>query len=249
MVTDLNRYTWDEIAAMDPADMTYLLPISSLEQHGKHLALGADDFILRCALNELYKKEEITSNMLMLPIIHYGNSHEHLAFRGVISISCDTIVSIIRDVLKCMKMHGVKKLVILNSHGGNTALIEAYTQEWELEFGVRVFTVSLWSPYFFRGAELGMDTPLSLEIHAGEMETSILQYGMPEMVRNEKISPETDCLVELKDYYTGWNSAELSPGNGQMGAASHASVEKGERLVKFMGDKMCSYLLEIQNQF
>ena len=47
MVTDLNKYTWEEIAAMDPAEMTYILPISSLEQHGRHLALGADDFILR----------------------------------------------------------------------------------------------------------------------------------------------------------------------------------------------------------
>ena len=59
MVTDLNRYTWSEIAAMDPADMTYILPISSLEQHGRHLAMGADDFILQCALKELYKKTEM----------------------------------------------------------------------------------------------------------------------------------------------------------------------------------------------
>ena len=58
MVTDLNSYTWDEVAAMDPAEMTYILPISSLEQHGRHLAMGTDDFILRCALKELYKKTE-----------------------------------------------------------------------------------------------------------------------------------------------------------------------------------------------
>lgn len=248
MVTDLNQYTWEEIAAMDPAEMTYILPISSLEQHGRHLALGADDFILRCAMKELYQKTEITANMLMLPIVHYGNSHEHLGFRGVISISCDTIVSIIRDVLKCMKMHGVKRLVILNSHGGNTALVEAYAQEWEVEFGIKVYTISLWSPYFFRGAELGMDTPLSLEIHAGEMETSILQYGMPEMVREDKIRPEWDNPVELLDYYTGWSCSDLSPDNGLMGMPTRATREKGERLVRYMGDKICSYLVDIQNR-
>lgn len=248
MITNLNSYTWEEIAAMDPAEMTYILPISSLEQHGRHLALGADDFILRCAMDELYKKEEITSNMLMLPVVHYGNSHEHLAFRGVISISCDTIVAIIRDVLKCMKMHGVKRLVILNSHGGNTALVEAYAQEWEVEFGIKVYTISLWSPYFFRGAELGVETPLSLEIHAGEMETSVLQYGMPEMVRNDKCTPELDHPVELKDYYTGWLVKDISPDNGQMGMASRATKEKGKTIVEYMGNKICSYLLEIQNR-
>lgn len=246
MVTDLNSYTWDEIAAMDPAGMTYILPISSLEQHGRHLAMGADDFILRCALKELYTKEELTGNFLCLPIVHYGNSHEHLAFRGVISFSCDTIVSIIRDVLSCMRRHGVKKLVILNSHGGNTALIEAYAQEWEEEFGVAVYTISLWSPSFFRGADVGTETPLSVEIHAGEMETSILEYGMPEMVRKDKIDPKWDNPVELLDYYAGWSSADLSPDNGLMGMASRASEEKGRRIVQYMGEKICTYLQEIQ---
>ena len=246
MIKDLNRFTWEEIAAMCPAEMTYILPISSLEQHGRHLALGADDFILRCAMDELYKKEEITSNMMMLPVVHYGNSHEHLSFPGVISISCDTIVAIIRDVLKCMKMHGVKKLVILNSHGGNTALVEAYAQEWEVEFGIKVYTISLWSPYFFRGAELGIETPLSLEIHAGEMETSILQYGMPEAVREDKRTAELDHPVELVDYYTGWLVKDISPDNGQMGMASRATKEKGKALIEYMGNKICSYLLEIQ---
>lgn len=248
MVTDLNAYTWDELAAMDPKDMTYILPISSLEQHGRHLALGADDFILRCALKELYGREEITAPMLCLPILHYGNSHEHLAFRGVVSLSCDTIVAIVRDVLRCMQRHGVRKLVVLNSHGGNTALLEAYAQEWEVEFGIAVYTISLWSPSFFQGAELGVETPLNLEVHAGEMETSILEYGMPEMVRTEKISPEWDNPVELTDFYAGWSSAALSPGNGTMGMASRASAEKGRRIVAYMGDRICAYLVDIQSR-
>ncbi len=248
MFTDLNRYTWEEIAAMDPADTTYVLPISSLEQHGRHLTLGTDDFILQCALKELYGKQEITSNMLCLPIIHYGNSHEHLDFRGVISFSCDTIVSILRDVLSCMKRHGVKKLVVINSHGGNTALLEAYAQEWEVEYGVKVYTISFWSPSFFRGAALPIETPLSQEIHAGELETSVLQYGMPDTVREDKIDPKWDRPVELTDYYAGWSSAALSPDNGVMGVPSKASAEKGEALTRYIGEKICGYLLEIQAQ-
>ena len=45
MLRDLNSFTWDEFAALDPHELTYVLPIGALEQHGRHLALGADDFI------------------------------------------------------------------------------------------------------------------------------------------------------------------------------------------------------------
>ncbi len=245
MITDINSHTWDELEAMDVSQMTYILPISSLEQHGKHLTLGADDFILSCAMEELYTKD-VAGNLLVLPTIHYGNSHEHIAFRGVVSISCNTIVSMVRDVLGCMQMHGIKKLVVINSHGGNTALLEAYAQEWEVEFGVKVYTISIWSPSFFQGAELGVETPLSVEIHAGEMETSILQNGMPHMVRQDKISTQYDTQIELKPYYAGWSSADLSPGNGTMGVASLATPEKGKTITAYMGNKMAQYLTEIQ---
>lgn len=51
MLRDLNSFTWDEFAALDPHELTYVLPIGALEQHGRHLALGADDFILRCVMD------------------------------------------------------------------------------------------------------------------------------------------------------------------------------------------------------
>ncbi|MBE6989767.1 MAG: creatininase family protein [Ruminococcaceae bacterium] len=247
MFTNLNSYTWEEISRMDPEDTTYVLPISALEQHGRHLAIGADDFILASVLKGLYGRTELTSNFLCLPTIHYGNSHEHLAFRGVISLGCETIVAIVRDILKCMQMHGFKKLAIINSHGGNTALLEAHAQEWEVEFGVKVFTISFWSPWFFRDADVGIETPLALEIHAGEMETSILQYSMPQMVRDALCTPELDNPVPLRDYYQGWLTCDVAAGNGAMGCASKASAEKGERLIRFMDDKITAILAEIQN--
>lgn len=152
MMRDLNSFTWDEFAALDPRTLTYVLPIGALEQHGTHLALGADDFILRCVMQQLHGAEAVPDRMICLPALHYGNSHEHISFRGVISLSCDTIVRIVRDILQCMKEHGIKRLAIINSHGGNTALLEAYAQEWEHEFGIKVFTISFWSPWFFCGA-------------------------------------------------------------------------------------------------
>lgn len=248
MLRDLNQFTWDEFAELDPAELTYVLPIGSLEQHGRHLALGADDFILRCVMDRLHALPDVPENMICLPTIHYGNSHEHISYRGVISLSCETLASMVRDILKCMKEHGIHRLAIINSHGGNTALLEAYAQQWEHEYGVKVYTISFWSPWFFRGAELGVETPLNLEIHAGEMETSILECAMPEAVRPEKATPELDNPVELLDYYCGWNTAEVAPGNGQMGMASRATPEKGERILSYMAEKIKGYLVDIDNK-
>ena len=163
----------------------------------------------------------------------------------MISLRCDTIVCIVRDILQCMKEHGIPRLAVINSHGGNTALLEAYAQEWEHEFGIKVYAISFWSPWFFRGAKLDVETPLALEIHAGEMETSILEYGMPEAVRPEKATPEMDNPVELKDYYCGWNTIEIAPGNGQMGRASRATPEKGKQILTYMENRIKVCLIDI----
>ena len=66
MLRDLNSFTWDEFAALDPHELTNVLPIGALEQHGRHLALGADDFILRCVMDELHKDAEIPDQMICL---------------------------------------------------------------------------------------------------------------------------------------------------------------------------------------
>jgi len=246
MLTNINGYTWEELENMDLENAIYVLPISALEQHGRQLTLGADDFILAAVLKTLYERKELTGNFLCLPALHYGNSHEHVAFKGVISFGCETIVAMVRDILKCMQRHGVRKLAILNSHGGNTALLEAHAQEWEVEFGVKVFTISFWSPWFFRDADVGIETPLALEIHAGEMETSILEYDRPDMVRKEQCTPENDHPVELKDYYQGWLTCEIASGNGALGCASKANPEKGKRLVQFMSEKITRIFIDIQ---
>jgi creatinine amidohydrolase len=247
MMRELNRFTWAELAALDPGKLTYLLPISALEQHGRHLPLGTDDFILQAVLDALRARPELSENLLCLPVVHYGNSHEHLHFPGTLSLRCATIAAAVGDVLSCMQAQGVKRLAVLNSHGGNTALFSAMAQEWEYTYGVQVFAMSLWTPGFFAGTDLGLDAPENVEIHAGEVETSMLEYAFPDVVRRGEITPERDNPVVLKPYYDGWDTAVLSPDNGQLGMASKASPEKGARLVQFAADKFCRYLVDIQN--
>ncbi len=246
MLRYLNELAWPDVAALNPATTYYLLPISALEQHGRHLPLGTDDYILHSALQCLQRDTNAESTILALPAVHYGNSHEHIQFAGTVSFSCATIVAIVEDVLASMRRGGFDKLILLNAHGGNTALLDAYAQEWEAKFGARVYNMSLWASPFFSDAQSLIETPLQHEVHAGEIETSLLLQACPQFVKRDEMGPNADCPLTLKPFYSGWSSASLSPGNGAIGVPSKATAEKGATLHEYIAKRVLAMLDEIR---
>ena len=242
MLTKLRELSWKSLDAMDRAEAIYLLPISATEQHGPRLPLGTDDIILEAALDALEVRRDVEGNFLRLPTVHYGNSHEHLAFPGTVSLACATVAKIVEDVLQCMRAHGFTRLAVVNSHGGNSALLEAYAQEWEQKYGVKIHVVSFWASDFFQGARGLIETPLERDVHAGEIETSLLLHIAPGLVSQE---PAEDVLTGLPAYHPGWLTGDLSPGNGAIGGASHATAEEGARLFAYLCDRLAAALNEV----
>jgi creatinine amidohydrolase len=245
MLRRLQNLPWNTLESLDREQATYLLPISATEQHGWHLPLGTDDLILESALNALESRTDIPGELLHLPTLHYGNSHEHLDFAGTVSLHCGTIAQIVENVLECMQLHGFRRLVIVNSHGGNTALLEAYAQEWEQRFSIGVYAVSLWASGFFADAQALVQTPLSGDIHAGELETSLMMYLYPQLVAKAHITTANDVEANLSEYHPGWNTRQLSPLYGTLGHASRATETKGEQLFGFLCDHLAFALREI----
>lgn len=230
----MSEMAWADIESLDREEWLPVLPISSLEQHGRHLPVGTDDIILEQAILEMEAGNKLCGKFLLLPVVHYGNSYEHMDFPGTVTLKCSTIVSIMEDVMRSIRIQGFKKLLVLNSHGGNTALFSAYTQEWEWDFGVRVYHVDFFASSFFNDAQPLIETPIHYEVHGGELETSILQYLRPEIVVNSRISARYDVRADLKEHDSGWNSRELSGGNGTIGVASKANAEKGRLLLEYV---------------
>lgn len=245
MLRSLAELSWDEVAAADRQRAVWLLPVASTEQHGRHLPLGTDDIILQEALDALQRSGAAEGDFLRLPAVHYGNSCEHLRFPGTVSLTCATLVKLVEDVLECMHGQGFTRLALVNSHGGNTALLDAYAQEWASRFGVRVYTVHFWASDFFTDAQSLLQTPLSRDIHAGEAETSLLLHLRPALVRAGAISPQSDCPVALPEHRPGWLTHELSPASGAMGAPSKASAETGARLFQYLCGKLAHSLSTI----
>ncbi|MCE5188701.1 MAG: creatininase family protein [Eubacteriales bacterium] len=244
MYRSINTMTWAEVAKLDPDSVFYVLPVGSLEQHGRALPLGTDDLILSTSLEEMSRHVELKNNFLQLPNLHYGNSFEHLDFSGTITLGCACIAGFVEEILASMRKHGFHRLVVVNSHGGNAPIFQAYAQEWEQKFGVRVYNINYFGSDFFVEAQSLLQTPVNHDIHGGEIEASYLAYALPGVFHAEEATPENDVFVSLKDYYYGWLSRDLSPDNGLIGMASRATPEKGRLLYEYVWKKLASYFTE-----
>ena len=241
MLKPLNMMSWAEVDALDRDHLAYVLPVASTEQHGRHLTVGTDDLILKTSLDNLEKKLETVNTFLRLPALHYGSSHEHMDFSGTITLRVSTLIAVIEDILTAMEKHGVRYLVIVNSHGGNSPIFAAMSQEWAQRFDIKIFNINYFASDFFADSDPMLITPVGQDVHGGEIETSYLEYALPEVVRHDFLKPENDVLVDLKGYYNGWLSRDLSPDNGLIGGASRSSIETGEKLFRYVEEKLTAY--------
>ena len=109
----------------------------------------------------------------------------------------------------------------------------------DLAFGCSISIISV--PNFFQDAQPLLQTAINQDIHGGEIETAYLQYALPQTVKADFIRPENDVFVELKNYYYGWLTRDLAPGSGLLGGASRSTLETGEKLFRYVQDKLAGY--------
>lgn len=243
MLNTVSLMTWEEVECVDK-NSPFILPISALEQHGHHLPLGADDLILFYILEGIKKNDLLTSEFYLLPTIHYGNSSEHLDFTGTVSLSASAIIEIIESIISSLKIHDFRKLVILNSHGGNSAILQGMAQEWSRKYDIKIYNIDLWGTDFFKDIENIIDTPIEQDIHAGEIETSILKFCCNNNVRTEEIREEKDVFFEIPPFYNSWNTLDISI-TGVLGGASMGCKEKGKKIYNYSINKIVDYLLAV----
>ena len=114
-----DQLTSHEIGALD-RNIPVILPVAATEQHGAHLPVATDRMIGEYFCQQLSR--EIPENVLILPAMAVGCSEHHMDFRGSLTLSHDTFLRQAEDILGSVAHHGFKNLIILNSHGGNSAI-------------------------------------------------------------------------------------------------------------------------------
>src|SRR5262245_30841890 len=119
----LEELTRDQARALAPEALV-VLPVGAIEQHGPHLPVGTDYFVVehiaRAAAMSLADRVPI----LVAPALPFGSSHHHLPFGGTLSLSTETYYRALRDLAESLIASGFRRIFILNGHGGNNELIQ-----------------------------------------------------------------------------------------------------------------------------
>ena len=238
MILDWANLKWGDVAGRDMAQAIAVLPVAAVEQHGPHLPLGTDAMIMAGYLARVRARAPQALpniDVLLLPGLMTGTSHEHMDFPGTLSLSPQTLLSVIADLGASVARSGCRKIVLLNSHGGNSAALDIAALELRRLHRMLAVTVS-WSRF---GYPEGLFSAQEIRhgIHGGDIETSLMLAFRPDLVRMELAGEFTPASVAMEREFTwlnagrpaafGWMAQDLSA-SGAMGNASLASAQKGE---------------------
>src|SRR3569623_3493655 len=116
-------YSAPDHAKVDPEMTIAILPIAAVEQHGPHLPVGVDSFLNRCCIDLLIERAPADLDLRILPVQQVGKSNEHVWARGTVPHTAHTLIDAWYELGDSVRRTGVKKLVFINSHGGNAELM------------------------------------------------------------------------------------------------------------------------------
>jgi creatinine amidohydrolase len=227
--------TWRDFQRADMGNAVAVLPVAAIEQHGPHLPVGVDTFI-----NEGYLKRAVDRipddlPVLFLPVQAIGKSNEHIEFPGTLTFSAETVIRAWTEIGESVARAGCRKLIFVNSHGGNVPIIDIVARELRIRRRMLAVHAS-WSRFGYPEG-LFSARERTYGIHGGDAETSLMLAFRPDIVRMSEardfvslaasIDAECQQLHVTQPNGFGWMSNDLNE-NGTVGEADKATAAKGE---------------------
>jgi creatinine amidohydrolase len=227
--------TTEEFAALDPEKAIAVLPIAAIEQHGPHLAVSTDTIIGQGMIDAVIARLPDDLSVLFLPVQAVGKSNEHIRSPGTITYTAETAQRVWTEIGESVARAGVRKLVIVTSHGGNVPTIDIVARDLRVRQNMLVVTCA-WQNFGYPDGLFDGQERIH-GIHAGAIETSIVLAAAKDLVRMDKAPVATSAMVALEKTARwlrlsrpagfGWMAQDLHP-SGAVGDATAASAERGE---------------------
>ena len=248
-----------DFARLDLNRCIAVLPVAAIEQHGPHLPLNVDATLVDGVIANALPHLPAGLPVLFLPTQSVGFSPEHTRFAGTLTLKAETILRLWTEVAESVAATGVKKLVLLNSHGGQVGLLDVVARDLRTRLGMLVYSVNSFNLPLLDDQGGSVAAQFSAHehrfgIHAGELETSMMLALKPEQVdmaraqnfhsTSQDRAEQFSILGNGRSAKLGWQMQDYNP-HGAVGNAAAATAEKGHALLGAMGRSLAQLLAEI----
>lgn len=242
---NLSEMTWPQVAALD-RNTPVVFPIAALEQHGRHMPLFTDSLLLGEIVRRLQQRP-IAAHIVLAPLQWLGNSHHHLDMPGTLSAEPRNYLNLLHDLAECVLMHGFRRVVFINGHGGNTTpsqqAIFELRQKYRHRQDLLLAALTYWDS--IRPTEHIQGLTQQQMGHACEWETSMMLALHPELVATDPEQvPDVPFGTGAAPAYRGWTMADRSE-PGHIGSAAAATATKGEDLFNVFTTGVADFLERI----
>jgi creatinine amidohydrolase len=227
-----------DFRALDGERTVALLPVAAIEQHGPHLPLSTDATIAAGLVDRLLARLPSGTPLLVLPLQAVGKSDEHIDYPGTLTLSAQTLIALWCELGASVRRAGVRKLILLNSHGGQIGPLQIVARELRAAHGMLAVAAS----WFAFGLPAGVVSAQEQRhgIHGGAVETAMMLALRPDLVAMDlardfrpatlRLAEEAPRLASLGAAGFGWQTQDLHPA-GACGDATLASAAMGEAIL------------------
>ena len=263
--SDLTTRQFAQLAASkDIAQVVAVLPVAATEQHGPHLPVSVDTALVDGVVNaSLSHLAHLPADLpvLFLPTQQIGKSNEHIRFPGTLTLSAQTVISLWMDIGASVARSGIKKMLILNSHGGQASIMDIVARDLRTEHDLIVYSAN-WYNLPLGDAVMGLFPAEEhrFGIHAGDIETSMM------LALEEKSGVKGIDMTQAQNFHStsqdraakypvlgngtsaklGWQMQDYNP-QGAAGNAAAATAAKGHALINAAGLQLANLLKEVSD--
>jgi creatinine amidohydrolase len=233
----LSELSTPDVASRLSASSIIVLPVGAIEAHGPHLPFSTDLEIASHAVSSMLERAGDELDLWGLPPLGFSKSNEHAWAPGTVWLSASTMLAVFDDIGRSLALLPTKKLLLVNAHGGNSALLQVVCRDLRLAYGLETFLA-----HPFTATDAGNE--LGMGIHGGHDETSMLLHIRPDLVdltRAVRAVPEhlaSNQQVKWGGSVSfGWLSSDFEPSPpagqlpvGVIGDGTHATATHGAKL-------------------
>lgn len=244
-----------DFAQLDTARAIAVLPVAATEQHGPHLPLSVDADLAEGVIASALPHLSADLPVLFLPAQAVGFSPEHQRFAGTLTLSAHTIISLWTEIGEAVARSGVKKLVLLNSHGGQVGLLDTVARDLRARLDMLVYSVNWFNlPLGAEVEGLFSADEHRFGIHAGQIETAMMLALKPQRVvmaqaqdfasASRERAARHPILGNGRSAKLGWQMQDYNPA-GAVGNAAAATAAQGRSVLDAAGRALAQLLAEI----